>query len=384
MADKSAQLSATNRRIFLISVVGVLLIVVAGAGAMLLEFQMPIDRRLALAVPLLAAGVAILYVWWRVRALARELVEAGTAAQLVKAQFEAAARQSIDAFCTLTAVYDAGQQVVDFSVSFQNPAFERLWALSGSAREGALLSEFLPADLCAELITAYARVLLQDEPLLEERSQLVAGDGPEWVRHLAVSLGDGVAVTWYDVSERRRAEDKLRLQSPYDPVTGLLNAVTFSDRLEHCLRRARRGQRQFCLIKIDLQGVDALIERHGAPLVGQFLRLLSQQVQRALRESDTLAWFTTHSYGAILEDERNLPAGDGVARTLLKVISTPIEIEGQMLQVSANAGLTLWDNDKQTADDLIKEVQAAVKAARAGGRNQHAVYTPALATQQAR
>jgi diguanylate cyclase (GGDEF)-like protein len=193
-----------------------------------------------------------------------------------------------------------------------------------------------------------------------------------------------VAVTWYDVSERRRAEDKLRLQSPYDPVTGLLNAVTFSDRLEHCLRRARRGQRQFCLIKIDLQGVDALIERHDALLVGQFLRLLSQQVQRALRESDTLAWFTTHSYGAILEDERNLPSGDGVARTLLKVISTPIEVEGQMLQVSANAGLTLWDNDKQTAADLVKEVQLAVKAARAAGRNQHVAYTPPLAAQQAR
>ena len=55
-----------------------------------------------------------------------------------------------------------------------------------------------------------------------------------------------------------------------------------------------------------------------------------------------------------------------------------------MLQVSANAGLTLWDNDRQTAADLVKEVQLAVKAARAGGRNQHAVYTPALATQQAR
>ena len=56
MADKSAQLAATNRRIFLISVVGVLLIVLAGAGAMLLEMQMPIDRRLVLAVPLLAAA----------------------------------------------------------------------------------------------------------------------------------------------------------------------------------------------------------------------------------------------------------------------------------------------------------------------------------------
>jgi len=83
MADKSAQLSATNRRIFLISVVGVLLNVVAGAGAMLLEMQMPIDRRLALAMPLLAAGVAILYVWWRVRVVAGELVEAITAARLV-------------------------------------------------------------------------------------------------------------------------------------------------------------------------------------------------------------------------------------------------------------------------------------------------------------
>ena len=55
-----------------------------------------------------------------------------------------------------------------------------------------------------------------------------------------------------------------------------------------------------------------------------------------------------------------------------------------MLQVSANAGLTLWDNDKQTAADLVKQVQLAVKAARAAGRNQHVAYTPALAPQQAR
>ena len=199
-----------------------------------------------------------------------------------------------------------------------------------------------------------------------------------------MSRGDAGAVTWYDVSERRRAEDRARLQSPYDPVTGLLNAVTFSDRLEHCLRRARRGQRQFCLLKIDLLGVDALIERHGAALAGNYLRALAQRVQRGLRESDTLAWFATHSYGIILEDENNLPAGDGVARTLLKIIATAIEVDGQKLHLSANAGLTLWDNDRQTAADLMKEAQLALKLARAAGRNQHVAYTPELAPQLAR
>lgn len=384
MTAKSAQLNTASRRILMITLIGVLLIVVTGVGATLLEMQMPIDRRLVMAMPLLASGAAVFFIWWRMRLLAAKLVQATDAAQLVKARFEAAARQSLDAFCTLQPVYDSSRQLVDFRVSFQNPAHERLWALSGTARVGACISEFLPADLLTDLHAAYVKVLQQDEPLLEERSQLVAGDGPEWVRHFAVSLGDAVAVTWYDVSERRRAEEKARLQSPYDPVTGLLNAVTFSDRLEHCLRRARRGQRQFCLLKIDLQGVDALIESHGAPLAGNYLRALAQRVQRGLRESDTLAWFATHSFGILLEDEKNLPAGDGVARTLLKVINTAIEVDGQKLQISANAGLTIWDNDRQSAADLMKEVQMALKLARATGRNQHVAYTPELAAQLAR
>ena len=384
MAAKSAELILASRRILLITLIGVLLIVVTGVGATLLEMQMPVDRRLVLAMPLLASGAAVVFIWWRLRLLAAKLVQATDAAQLVKARFEAAARQSIDAFCTLQPVYDTSRQLVDFRVAFQNPAHERLWALSGTARVGGCISEFLPADLLTDLHAAYVKVLRNDEPLLEERSQLVAGDGPEWVRHLAVSLGDAVAVTWYDVSERRRAEDRARLQSPYDPVTGLLNAVTFSDRLEHCLRRARRGQRQFCLLKIDLLGVDALIERHGAALAGNYLRALAQRVQRGLRESDTLAWFATHSYGIILEDENNLPAGDGVARTLLKIIATAIEVDGQKLHLSANAGLTLWDNDRQTAADLMKEAQLALKLARAAGRNQHVAYTPELAPQLAR
>ena len=129
-------------------------------------------------------------------------------------RFRATLEALVDPLVLLTAARDGDGTVVDFVCAFANDA---ACAVSGVTREeliGRRLLEFLPEFRSSGLFDAFVRVIETGEPFIEDDLVFaVGGDGEQTERHLDIrvtSVGDQVAVTWIDATERRSIEAQLR------------------------------------------------------------------------------------------------------------------------------------------------------------------------------
>ena len=147
-------------------------------------------------------------------------------------RFRATLQTLVDPLVLLTAARDADGRVVDFVYAFAN---EAACAVHGVAREeliGRRLLGFLPEARSSGLFDAFVRVIETGEPF--SRDDLVfavGGDGEETERRLIVrvtSVGDQVAVTWIDATERRRVEARVEAgEQRFDAALGsMLDSVT--------------------------------------------------------------------------------------------------------------------------------------------------------------
>ena len=380
MSDRRAT-SAPNGRLLAVVLPAVLTVAASAVAARLLESAVGLP--LALALPFVVAVLVGLGAWWILRGLTGRLFATAPAGGGELLRLQAALARSPDAFCALLPLPDAQGTVTDFKIGYCNPAYVQLWHASGNAQPGALLSAVLPSTLARNLVQQYVQVLLTGEPVFEDRERLVPEAAP-WLRHHVVAAGDGVAVTLRDITALREAEERLKQITPYDLVTGLPNLQTFQDRLEHALSRAKRVQRSFGVLAVDLGDINRVAEARGEAVADQVLKQMAVRMRRALRTSDTLARVASRRFMVILEDERDLAGTDVVSRTLMKVAIAPMDVDGLTVQLTASIGATLWSDERQSVADLIAQADAAQQLARRSGPNQHACWSAEMAARPAR
>ncbi len=128
-------------------------------------------------------------------------------------RFRVAQELSLDAFTILEAVRDAGGAIVDFRWQYVNPRAAELLKGERSQLEGKRLLEVLPGNKSnSELFARYVQVVETGRPHdIEIPYDADNIDG--WFRNMAVKLGDGVAISFYDISERKRNERQLGYQA---------------------------------------------------------------------------------------------------------------------------------------------------------------------------
>ncbi|WP_437570325.1 hybrid sensor histidine kinase/response regulator [Sorangium sp. So ce542] len=122
-------------------------------------------------------------------------------------RFRAAQELSLDAFIVLRPARDDAGQIADFLFDFANPAAGRLLRVPVSALVGRRLLDLMPEQR-TELFPLYVRVVETGEPHDKEIAYTARGHRV-WVRNMAVKVGDGVAVSFNDISARKQAEQAL-------------------------------------------------------------------------------------------------------------------------------------------------------------------------------
>jgi diguanylate cyclase (GGDEF)-like protein/PAS domain S-box-containing protein len=202
----------------------------------------------------------------------------------------------------------------------------------------------------------------------------------EW-RHLEAHVTDlrsdrligGVVLNARDVTERLHLERQLTHQAFHDGLTDLPNRALFRDRLEHALARGRRSHETLSVLLIDLDGFKQVNDSLGHDAGDQLLGEVASRFATVVRGSDTVARLGGDEFAVLLEgvDERQTLA---VATRLLDCLDEPVTIAGRALGLRASIGVVVDAGCLCGGDELIRNADIAMYAAKEGGRGRYELF----------
>lgn len=186
-----------------------------------------------------------------------------------------------------------------------------------------------------------------------------------------------------DVTSRVLAEERLQHLATHDALTGLPNRVMLLDRLRQAIARARRSGLRVCTLFLDLDRFKEVNDTLGHRIGDELLREMAVRLGRVVRESDLLVRLSGDEFMVVLEQVADLDAPRMVAQKLLDEIREPSHIEGHEIYVSASVGLSLFPDDGDDAETLMRNADLAMYRAKGQGKNTFQMFTADMAAQGA-
>ncbi len=174
-----------------------------------------------------------------------------------------------------------------------------------------------------------------------------------------------------DVEARlREREHELRHLAFHDPLTGLANRMLFHDRLTHAVATHARTGRPLAVLFLDLDGFKLVNDRLGHQAGDTVLRTVAERLRLSVRTADTVARFGGDEFAVILEDVTSAADAQAVAERIITGVQAPIDVTGTPAHVSTSIGIAV-SRAGLTADDLIRQADTAMYAAKTAGKNRY-------------
>jgi diguanylate cyclase (GGDEF)-like protein len=178
--------------------------------------------------------------------------------------------------------------------------------------------------------------------------------------------------------ENARLYDEIRHQALHDGLTGLANRVLFRDRVEHSVERCRRNGGQVAILFIDLDDFKTLNDTHGHARGDEVLTAAAVRVSMELRPSDTAARLGGDEFAVLIEDVVDEADALAVAIRLAETLREPLPLGHSTVRVAASIGVALGGGTGETTDDLLRNADVAMYAAKQSSRGGAEVFRPAL------
>lgn len=206
---------------------------------------------------------------------------------------------------------------------------------------------------------------------------------PEWLSICSIRAPSGevdyFVATFSDITERKRAEDRIIHQAYHDALTNLPNRVLFRDRLEQSLAFARRMRhKKVALLFIDLDRFKLVNDSLGHAAGDQLLQQVAQRLRDIGRQTDTLARLGGDEFTILLPDVDHVEEAMVVADKVLEALKPPFAVGGRDIFVSASIGISMYPDDGADVDVLMKHADTAMYRVKKEGRNGFHIYTNAL------
>lgn len=170
-------------------------------------------------------------------------------------------------------------------------------------------------------------------------------------------------------AELRQAEDRLRRMAYHDALTGLPNRELLSDRLNQSLEWAHNHDQLVALLFLDLDGFKQINDTYGHDMGNLLLKAVAQRLTRCLRGSDTVARYGGDEFVVLLPAIPNVQDIARVADKILQTLTHQFVLEDQLIPVSTSIGISIYPEDTQDPDELIKKADIAMYQAKGLGKN---------------
>ncbi len=179
----------------------------------------------------------------------------------------------------------------------------------------------------------------------------------------------------HEIRQRHVAEKKLEKIAYHDSLTGLPNRILFSDRLDNSIAQVKRNGLMLAVVYLDLDGFKPINDIYGHSHGDKFLVALSENMQKILREVDTISRFGGDEFLVIFNDLHSRDEIIPILDRLLSVASQQVLIDGHALSCSASIGVTFYPQDQDIdADQLIRQADMAMYEAKSEGKNRYCFF----------
>lgn len=172
-----------------------------------------------------------------------------------------------------------------------------------------------------------------------------------------------------DITKHKLGEERIQHLAHHDSLTGLPNRLLFNDRLQQAISLAKRNNRQFALLYLDLNKFKPVNDTLGHTAGDELLKGVAERIRHQLRESDTVARIGGDEFAVILLDLTKRANAEGVAGKIVAALSGPFQLGPRKLGVNigTSIGIAMYPTDAADADGLVKAADAAMYGAKQAG-----------------
>jgi diguanylate cyclase (GGDEF)-like protein len=185
-----------------------------------------------------------------------------------------------------------------------------------------------------------------------------------------------------NITERKRAERRIRYLARYDTLTKMPNRMQFQHLLQQAIARSHRNQRALALLYLDLDRFKEVNDTFGHAAGDRTLEILSERLTRNLSKDTVIGRLAGDEFAMFIDDlpldSDNRPNLSGLARNLLDEISRTFYVNQQEVYLTASVGIALCPYDAENVIDLIRNADAAMYHSKQNGGNTWAFYVPQM------
>jgi diguanylate cyclase (GGDEF)-like protein len=163
-----------------------------------------------------------------------------------------------------------------------------------------------------------------------------------------------------EIIERRQAEERAHALATKDPLTGLLNRRSLSERLEQAIVRASRRKEGLALLFLDMDRFKSINDTLGHDAGDELLRQMADRLSCAVRESDMVARLGGDEFVVLMESLPSYTAAAEVAKKIVKAATRPFNVSSQSLKTSVSIGISLYPQDGTSVHTLMRSADLAM------------------------
>ncbi|MGI2182655.1 EAL domain-containing protein [Shewanella oncorhynchi] len=277
-------------------------------------------------------------------------------------------------------IMDANDIIVDVNSAFSQ--------ITGYSREDIIGKNcrFIEAERTDKSIDSQVRAALEQTGFWQGEvwdRHKQGYDFPKWLM-MSVVRDDSGAVSHYigsftDISERKVSEERIHFLAHHDSLTLLPNRLSLQSRLEVVFKDALVSHSQIAVMFIDMDHFKNINDTLGHHVGDQLLLEVARRLKYIVGDNDTVARLGGDEFVVALSDTNHDEVAS-LAEALRSGLSQTYVINNQALHSSPSIGISLFPNDGDSVEALMKNADMAMYRAKAAGRNNYQFFTAAMNT----
>ena len=259
---------------------------------------------------------------------------------------------------------------------------------------GSHIGDVLPPEIAARLLDK-AHAVLATQHIGSVDYTLTHEDSTRHFEARLVATGaDEVLGLVRDISERKRTEEQIRRLAYCDSLTGIPNRQAFLETLERELLRSKEHDKKFAVLFMDLDAFKRINDTLGHDVGDHLLKVVSERLRETIRPSDlvlraehefeasfggsNLARLGGDEFTILIPDLERVEDALNVAHRVKEAMRRPFMIEAHEIFVTASIGISLYPEDGEDCNSLLKYADTAMYHAKNCGKNNAKLYSSSL------